>query len=310
MALASVLVASVAALFGAVVRIMPWLFDPELSLRVLAPFLRSLSTLALEAAILVGWPIGWALAAARLVERGEHRVFAALGESPRTTALRFAPQAALFACALGLVSFVGARDAGAPGRVVMELLDEARVSCAASKGAATFAVPFTNATWLCRPDAAPRLAGFPPGGLSSVFFTASDARISGDLRSVELTDARLLVGTTNVHASSLRLAGLSPFTHGSNVPPLARAFVLGLGGAGAALLSVYLVLARVARRRFVAFATGASGPLAALGLLRLLERSDARAALAAVVPLAAALATLACALALSRLLRVVATASK
>jgi len=34
---------------------------------------RSLVAVAVEAALLTGWPVGWALATARLVERGEAR---------------------------------------------------------------------------------------------------------------------------------------------------------------------------------------------------------------------------------------------
>src|ERR1700677_3784659 len=75
------------ALAGASVRILPWLLDPRVPWRMALPFGRAVASVALEAAVLVGWPVGWALAAFVLVEGGEARVLAMLGERPaRTTA--------------------------------------------------------------------------------------------------------------------------------------------------------------------------------------------------------------------------------
>jgi len=80
----------------------------------LAPFARSLLAVAVEAAVLTGWPVGWALAAARLVERGEAGVLASLGEAPWQTVTRLLPQAALFVAILGFTSVALGRDAAAP----------------------------------------------------------------------------------------------------------------------------------------------------------------------------------------------------
>src|SRR5947209_16417133 len=104
----------IAALVGAAVRLLPGVLDPSISWATLGPFARSLLAVAVEAAILTGWPVGWALAAARLVERGEARVLASLGETPAQTLLRLAPQAALFLALLGVTSVVLGRDAAAP----------------------------------------------------------------------------------------------------------------------------------------------------------------------------------------------------
>src|SRR5437660_175150 len=73
---------AVAALFAGAVRILPWVLDPSVPMRVALPFARGVAELAIEAAILVGWPIGWALAAHRFAERGEARAMMLLGESP------------------------------------------------------------------------------------------------------------------------------------------------------------------------------------------------------------------------------------
>src|SRR6185295_470688 len=107
-----------AALIGVVIRILPWVLDPAISWSTLAPFVKSLLAVAFEAALLIGWPVGWALATQRLVERGEARVLATLGESPWRTARRLLPQGLAFGAVLILSSAAFGREAAAPGRVV------------------------------------------------------------------------------------------------------------------------------------------------------------------------------------------------
>ncbi len=286
-AIASLLVL-VAALVGAAVRLLPWVLDPTIPWTVLAPFARSLAAIAVEAAILTGWPVGWALAAARLVERGEAGVLASVGEAPAQTVSRLLPQAALFVAVLGVTSAVLGRDAAAPGRIVRALIDEGRAACAQESARstrstrstpATHAVPFVAATWICTPGT-PRLVGRAPIG--GVVFTASGARVSDDLRRIDLDDARLALAastkgeaslTFKIHVGTLTLRGLAPWAQASSVPPLLRAVVVTLSGLAAASAAV-LALLKLRRRRIgsvAAVAIGASGPLAALGTLRGLE---------------------------------------
>jgi hypothetical protein len=274
------------ALVGAAVRLLPWVLDPSIPRATLAPFARSLLAVAVEAAILTGWPVGWALAAARLVERGEAGVLASLGERPLRTVVRLAPQAALFVALLGVTSVALGRDAAAPGRIVGALLAEGRAACARPDDTdpsrpATHAVPFVAATWLCAPTG-PRLVGRTPiGGL---VFTATGARVSDDLRRIDLDDARLTLPgaagskgeprlTFRVHVRSLTLRGLAPFAQASSIPPFFRALVVTTSGLTAASAAV-LALLELRRRRVgnvAAVAVGAAGPLAALGALRGLE---------------------------------------
>src|SRR5580692_2730516 len=176
---------------GGVVRLLPWLLDPAVTFGIAAPFARGVLVLALEAAILIGWPVGWALASAHHVETGERRALATLGESPLRSVSRLAPQAALFGCALGVVSFAGGREASAPGRVVTELVARGRESCEVAPRPAFYAVPFVEITWLCTPGASPRLFGRSPGALANARFTALAARAAGDLREIDLDDARI-----------------------------------------------------------------------------------------------------------------------
>src|SRR5262245_51090389 len=64
------------------VRVLPWLFAPEIPFEVALPFARALGAKSTETAFLLGPPIGFALAAALFVERGEARALEALGVSP------------------------------------------------------------------------------------------------------------------------------------------------------------------------------------------------------------------------------------
>ncbi len=293
----SALVASggiaLAGVVAGAVRLMPWLLDPAVPWRVAAPFARGLAAVAFEAALLVGWPVGWALAACRFVERGEARVMLTLGERPARTAWRLAPQGLALALALAGVALVYGNDATAPGRVATELVAHARASCVSATTPTTYAIPFTELTWLCAPDRAPRLVGHAAGAMRGAVLTASDARIAGDFRGLELDDARLLLaGTTPVavHAATLSLRGMSPWAQASTLPPAGRALLLAVTAWSAALLAAYLVLRGAVRSRVAAIVLGAAGPTATLGLLRLLERADARPvffALLVLAPLAA-----------------------
>jgi hypothetical protein len=266
-----------AAGLGGSVRLLPWLLDPAVTYRLAAPFARGVLLLAGEAAILVGWPVGWALASAQLVESGERRALATLGESPTRTLLRLAPQAAVFACVLGLVSFAGGREASAPGKVLTDLVTRGRESCQAVGRATTYAVPFSGMTWLCSPGALPRLVGRGPGALSNVTFTARAAWTAGDLREIGLDEARLHLdsgGGIDVRVRALWLHGLAPFAQASSVPPVARAVGLALAAAIAATASALGVLSGALRGRLAAIVVAASGALGALGSMRSIERMD------------------------------------
>ena len=170
------------------------------------------------------------------------------------------------------------RAAAAPGRVVNELLAVGRASCATG---ATHGIPFVSVTWLCSPEG-PRLVGRAPVG--AVVFTAEDARVSDDLRRIELHRAHLSRPTklgnpgegkpaVRVHVDRLVLRGLAPWARASSLPPVLRGIVV-TGSALLAGCAAVLVILRVRRRRVsgvAAAAIGAVGPLAALATLRALE---------------------------------------
>lgn len=276
-------------LVAGAVRVLPWLLDPSVPWSVAQPFARGLAAVALESALLAGWPIGWSLACFRFVESGEARVLQSLGERPWTTVARLGGQALVFAVALAAVALIYGRDASAPGRVATELIERARISCEAARSPVTYSVPFTDFTWLCVQGRPARLVGGVPG-MSDIVLSARDARIAGDFREVELDDARISVaGTppTALRAGSLVVRGMAPWAQASGISALVRALVLALSGTAAAVLSAYCALVWPVRTRFGVLSFGAAGPLAALGCLRLLDREGAAPWMFALVPLAA-----------------------
>jgi hypothetical protein len=296
---ASAGIALVGVLAGAV-RLLPWLLDPTVPWRVAAPFARGLAAVALEAALLLGWPIGWAVACFRFVESGEARVLSTLGERPGQTVRRLVPQGLAFAAALGAVALVYGSDANAPGRVVTELIGDARASCAAVRVPSTYAVPFTGLTWLCAPGREPRLVGSVPGGLSGALVTARNARVAGDFRVIDLDDARVLLpGTPNVprtpaqgdaislHVAALSLHGMAPWARASTLPAALRAPLLAFAAWISASVAAIAVLGGAARTRLGVLVLGAAGPLGTLAFLRLLERAGAHAPVFLLLPLAA-----------------------
>jgi hypothetical protein len=268
------LIAAGLALAGGAVRLLPWLLDPEVTWRVAGPFARSLSVVALEAALAVGWPIGWALASQAFVERGEARVLALLGERPGRTTLRLLGQGLLLGVMLGGLSYASARESTEPGRVVSDLIAEGRDACGQAREPRTYTVPFFEATWLCGPGLVPRLAGQGPGRLGALTFTASNARVSGDLGTVDFVDAHLALGEpkASLHVDTLHVQGTAPWGHASTVSPLSRALALSAAVSVAALTTAFLIVAGRDAPRLVAWLVGASGPIVALALLRAVER--------------------------------------
>jgi hypothetical protein len=290
------LIAAAGVLAGAV-RILPWALDPSVPLRAALPFARGLGAVAVESALLVGWPLGWTVAFFRIVERGEGRVLQALGERPASTVMRLAPQGAAFALASMIVGLAWGRDAEAPGSVANELIAQERSACDAVASAVAYSVPFTTLTWLCVPGRQPRLVGAVPAAPQPAAFSASGARVSGDFRSLQLDDARVTMAppsepVVQVHVSHLTIRGLAPWAQASTLPAALRGIFLALSGIAGAFLGPYAVLRGVARTRIQALVIGAAGPLAALGLMRWFERLGSRPALFIALPLGSCAATL------------------
>ncbi len=310
--LASTAAVAAVALTAAAVRVLPWALDPRMPWRVALPFARAVASVALEAAVLVGWPVGWALAAFASCERGEARVLSLLGERPARTTLRLAPAALAFAGALAAASLAGGRDASEPGRVVADLLAAGKASCARD-AARVLDVPVIGASWLCGPAGsgqAPRVVGPASLGLattgsSEALYSARDIHVSPDARRIELDDAWFATRAATLHVGRAVLR-LPPFVRASSLPAGWRALFLASSGALSAMLAVGFLLGRRARAeerasswRLHAIVLGAAGPVATLAVLHVLEVAPAPMPLPlyAMLPAVAAGATWAASLA-------------
>jgi hypothetical protein len=274
-AIAATAVATMVAWLAGAVRVLPWVLDASVTWRVAAPFARGLAVAAVEAALAIGWPIGWALATADFVDRGEGRVLRLLGERPGQTVGRLGPQALVFAAILGAVSWGAAVEAAEPGRVITRLLAEGEAACASAEGTRTYTIPFLGATWLCAEGTPPRLVGQGPGPLASMVFSARGARVSGDLGAVDLDDAQIALATALIHVDELHLRSAAPWGHASVLGPASRSLAVAFSVALSALTTVLLILAGRAAGRVTVIVTAAAGPVTTLGLLRALEHFDA-----------------------------------
>jgi hypothetical protein len=195
-------------------------------------------------------------------------------------------------------------DASAPGRVVTDLIAQARASCESAAEPVTYSIPFTDLTWLCAPNREPRVVGSGPGQMASITLSARAARVAGDFRALELDDASVLLPATPpvlVHVGSLTMHGMAPWARAATLSAPARALVLGLTAWLSASVAAFVTLRRAATARAHALVLGAAGPVAALGLVRLLETSDARPLAFALVPVAGVAAALLAAALVSRL---------
>jgi hypothetical protein len=302
-ALAALSILAVATLAGAI-RVLPWIVAPNVPLRVALPFARALFAVGLETTLLCAPPIGWALAAATLVERGEARALFATGVGPARIVRATALPALGFATLAALSALAWGTEAAAPGRLARSLVEQSRRACAGEVAPRAAYIPFVGVTWLCFEQNQPRLSGTLPGGSGT--FTAADLAISDDLRSLDFDDMRLSfgeAGSIKVSARQAHVTGLSPWGRASNLRPAVRAVLLSGAGTAFAFLAALYVLSRSVANRFASLVVGGAGPAAALLVLSRLEQGDHGAWAYASVPLAgmAALAAAAFALAYLRL---------
>jgi hypothetical protein len=289
-ALVALSILAVATLAGAI-RVLPWIVAPNVPLRVALPFARALFAVGLETTLLCAPPIGWALACATLVERGEARALFAIGLGPARVVRATALPAIGFAALAALSALAWGTEAAAPGRLARSLVEQSRRACAGEVAPRAAYIPFVGVTWLCFEQKEPRLSGTLPGGGGT--FTAADLAISDDLRSLDFGDMHLAFGeggSTRVSARRAHVTGLSPWGRASNLRPAARAVLLSGAGAAFAFLTSLYVLSRSIANRFASLVVGAAGPAAALLVMARLEQGDHGAWAYAWVPVAGAAA--------------------
>jgi hypothetical protein len=275
------------ALVGASVRLLPWLLAPEIPLVLCWPFARALFAVGAEAAILIGLPLGVAIAASRFVARGEARALLALGARPARILAAGLGSVALLG--VGHVLLLGTASYEAPGRFAAALLEQGRRSCAEDQRSRAVEVPLLRVAWLCQPGRAPRLVGTVPALRSEVWFTALSMQPNAQLDSVELHDARVgmrargALPAVDVKARYARIQGLPRWGRPARLPPTLRAaFIASIAWLIAAATGGAILRAAIAHP-MVASAMGGGAGLAALVALQAVDRSEGPLALYALV---------------------------
>jgi hypothetical protein len=279
--LAAVGIVFVVAAGAGVVRLLPWLSSPDVPLRVAVPFARALTAVAAETAVLVGVPVGFAMAAAILVDRGELRALCALGARPSRIALGALPT--LLACTLCCAAASALIDpgVGVPGRLARDLVEQGRQSCAGVTRPRAALVPMTAFTWLCQPGQAPVLVGPVPKSRGRAWLSAHNAVPSDDLRRMDLERLELFVlgngdrPPLRARASSARFEGLSPWGRPAGISSVSRALVVALTALILAVSLATTVFELGVRSRI---ATAVVGLVTAAVSLTLLHRVEAFAA--------------------------------
>lgn len=269
------------ALLAGVVRLLPLMLAPDVPIGVAPVLARGALAVALEAALFVAPPIGWAIAASRLVDRGEARALFAAGISPIGVIARSAPAMLAVLAAAAIAASSWGREARAPGRAARDLLAAARAACVAAAPPAAADVPLLGVSWICLAGESPRVIGPAPlhEGASRGVLAASALAISDDLATIEATDLVLLLPTAaagaeaRIHVGSASIRGISPIARASNLPVGLRAAVLSLSAGALAALASLIALRRAISSRVVAAILGAAGPLAALLVFSALERA-------------------------------------
>jgi hypothetical protein len=265
-------------------RLLPWLFRPEVPWSVVAPFAGAIGAKATETTMLLGLPAGCGLAAARVA---------------RTTRAATA-RLLVFPTALTLsLMFIGASwrtDASQPGRVAIGLLEQTRKSCRGVAEPRGAAVPMVGVSWLCFPGREPRVVGMLPGSGGKVWFSAAGLEAEPDLSGFALDDFRLSgdaspwFTSASLRVNHARVSGLPPWGRPAKLPVTIRSAILALSawliGAG-----VTMSHARLSLGGSLTALAAAGGPsLAVAAVLDRLDSSPAGAAGYAWLPVVAGVA--------------------
>ncbi len=267
------------------IRLLPWLIAPGVPLRLCVPFAELLAGAALEAALLVGLPVGICIGAALFVERGEARAFAALGLSPlvviRSMVGLSVVVAAAYTWSASLV------DPESPGVLARRLVEAGESSCRDAHGGRVD-VPLVGVSWLC--FATPRVSGRILGVRSEAWFSATALRPDDDLGSVDLDDVHVAgkLGSAgppvSLHASRVRIHGLSRFGRPRSFSGHIRGFLVVSSALAAALLAAWFVVRDAIGAPILAAAVAGASAASMLGALHALDAHGASASAYGWVP--------------------------
>jgi hypothetical protein len=236
---------------------------PEVPWSVSAPFAAAIGAKATETMLLLGFPVGCALAAVRLTH------------SQGLVRLTLFPT--LFALALFAIGANWNVDADQPGRVAIGLLERTRKSCEGATEPRGAVVPMVGMSWLCFPGQQARVVGELPGSGGKVWFSARSLEAEPDLSGFTLSDFRLAgnaaphLTAARLHVTHAQVTGLPPWGRPAKLPVPVRSALLGFAAWLIAVVST-LAFAWLDRRPGWAALLAAGAP--AVLILALLGRLD------------------------------------
>lgn len=144
------------------VRLLPWLLDPQISWEIIGQFMRSVALVTLETAGVVALLLGAALAGVSWQDRGEGVALLVSGISPWFLASRGWPTLVFVALVSWTSGEIARRDLASP-EVMTTWMDAARHGCD-GRVRRVSEVPGTGMGWLCEAGEEPWLVLSPGGG--------------------------------------------------------------------------------------------------------------------------------------------------
>jgi len=293
-------VALAAGLVLAILKLLPWISVPGISLSTTWALLGPAATRALELAFLLGIPVGFSLGTDRFFRSGSATALASLGVSPWRS---LGGAALLAACWLAAGTTLGVElneRASDPGAVAQRLVSASRQSCEASPHPFVSPVPMLDASWLCLDAAPPRLAGPMPGTRRTAWFSAESVVVGRGLSDVKLRGLRLVVRSRSdgpmlrAKIGTAEIRGLWGWAASGALAPNWRTFLVVGTGAFLGWLGIVLALTRKTRQRPWVFLVPGAAAAAAWLCLWVIDASAGAPALAyLLVPGAGALVALA-----------------
>jgi hypothetical protein len=293
-ALRSVALILSVALLGGFVRLLPWLLARDVPLGVSLPFAELLARRGVEMAVLLGVPMGTAIASALFVERGEARALEALGARPLSVSAGLLPLGLFTVLAASALGHSG--DAEGPGRLATRIVAAGRDACADGSRSHRVDVPMLSLTWLCFAGG-PRLVGAVPGLRAGAWFTGSRLAAVDEGSAFVIDDLRLVAGLPpfhlSLHANEARVSSSAGLGHARRLNGAARGLTTGIIAFMTAWSSAWAILrGGLAHPIWAAAASGAAA-LAAVAAIRALDDRQADGAqYALILPLGAAAAAL------------------
>lgn len=288
---------SVCAVFVGI-RLAPLGFRGQAAWATLWPLGAAALTAMLELALLLGTPVGFALAA-----RQHGSIQTSQSASSSASVNRWRGSIGILAVWLALTTALGAfanLRFGAPGRVAGGVVRGARAVCEESARRRVEPVPLIGARWICAPATQSRIEGEISRRGATARYSASDLTVSEELDYVDLAALEIFSsaaqGRPAVHlvANGARVRGAWPWAKAKRMPAVWRAFYVASLSATLGLLSILLTRRARPGSRWNAVVPGVAGGATAWSVLDVVDAHATWHKVAyAAVPVAAAVAMLA-----------------